>query len=92
MFQGLFLVSQDGIPRIFCGSDAVASGLSSPQKPQPQLRVKQAGKGPRKGELGVCLSKPHDSELVANYSFKYSLVLIIQVEGNGRNTGETQPH
>lgn len=49
------------IPRIFCGSDAVASGLSSP----PQLRVKQAGKGPRKRKLGVCLSKSHGSELVA---------------------------
>lgn len=49
------------IPRIFCGSDAVASGLSAP----PQLRVKQAGKGPRKGKLGVCLSKSHGSELVA---------------------------
>lgn len=45
------------IPRIFC----VACGLSSP----PQLGVKQAGEGPRKGKLGVCLSKSHGSELVA---------------------------
>lgn len=50
---------------IFCGSEAVASVLSSPQKPPPQLRVKHAGKGPRKGKLGVCLSKSHGSELVA---------------------------
>lgn len=49
------------IPSIFCGSDAVTSNLSSP----PQLRVKHAGKGPRKGKLGVCLSKSHGSELVA---------------------------
>lgn len=65
MFQGLFLMAEDGaraeIPRFCCGSDAVASALSSP----PELRVKHAGKGPRKGELGVCLSKSHGSELVA---------------------------
>lgn len=52
--QGLFLMAQDGararIPRFCCGSDAVASALSSP----PELRVKHAGKGPRKGKLGVC--------------------------------------
>lgn len=55
--------------QVFCGSDAVASdagsGLSSPWKAPPQLRVKHAGKGPRKGKLGVCLSKCRGSELVA---------------------------
>lgn len=52
--QGLFLMAQDGaragIPRFCCGSNAVASALSSP----PELRAKHAGKGPRKGKLGVC--------------------------------------
>lgn len=71
---------------------AVASSLSSPRKAPPQLRVKQAGKGPRKGKTGSLFIQMPWQWIGCNYSLKYSLVLIIQVAGNRRNTGETQPH
>lgn len=65
----MLLMAEDGgraeIPRIFVAVMLSSPILSSPRKSPPQVRVKHAGKGPRKGKVGVCLSKRHGSELVA---------------------------
>lgn len=83
----VLLMAEDGdraeIPRFFV---AAASSLSSPWKPPPRRKRSQEGK------TGSLFIQMPWQWIGCNYSLKYSLVLIIQVAGNRRNTGETQPH
>lgn len=58
-----------------------------PTTAQGQARRKRSQEG-KTGSLFI--QKPWQW-IGCNYSLKYSLVLIIQVAGNRRNTGETQP-
>lgn len=98
VFQGLFLIPEDGDRAAFPGflwqwccclrrqlRFVLATGATTTAQGWARRKRSQEGK------TGSLFIQMPWQWIGCNYSLKYSLVLIVWVAGNRRNTGETQP-